>query len=238
MAEIIKDKARFAEEWIAWARSPGRDAFWMYRRAFARFVGSGTGNALEVGCGEGRISRELRSLGYRVTATDAVAALVEASRQANSADEYAIADGKDLPFTDGRFDLVMAYNVLMDVDDVSATLKEIRRVMKPDGVLLISLVHPFRDRGRFAGSEPEASFVLSGSYYGRVRFEGEEKLGGLRMHFAGWSQPLEDYVAALEGAGLAITSLREPVPDETSEDHLKQLTRVPLFLWLKACILK
>ena len=52
------------------------------------------------------VSRELRSLGYRVTATDAVAELVEASRQANSADEYAIADGKDLPFTDGRFDLV------------------------------------------------------------------------------------------------------------------------------------
>lgn len=59
------------------------------------------------------VSRELRSLGYRVTATDAVAALVEASRQANSADEFAIADGKDLPFTDGRFDLVMAYNVLI-----------------------------------------------------------------------------------------------------------------------------
>jgi hypothetical protein len=39
------------------------------------------------------------------------------------------------------------------------------------------------------------------------------------MHFARWSQPLEDYVAALEGAGLAITSLREPVPDETSENH-------------------
>jgi 2-polyprenyl-3-methyl-5-hydroxy-6-metoxy-1,4-benzoquinol methylase len=80
MTERMKDKAhwaQFAEEWIAWARSPGHDAFWMYRRAFARFVGSGTGNALEVGCGEGRISRELRSLGYRVTATDAVAALVE-----------------------------------------------------------------------------------------------------------------------------------------------------------------
>jgi ubiquinone/menaquinone biosynthesis C-methylase UbiE len=51
----------------------------------------------------------------------------------------------------------MAYNVLMDVEDVPATLKEIRRVMKPDGVLLISLVHPFRDRGRFAAFAPEAS---------------------------------------------------------------------------------
>jgi 2-polyprenyl-3-methyl-5-hydroxy-6-metoxy-1,4-benzoquinol methylase len=116
LPEGMKDKAhwsRFAEEWIAWARSPGHDAFWMYRRAFARFVGSGTGNALEVGCSEGRISRELKRLGYRVTATDAVAALVEASRQANSADEYAIADGKDLPFKDGQFDLV-GYSAAID----------------------------------------------------------------------------------------------------------------------------
>jgi SAM-dependent methyltransferase len=74
------------------------------------------------------------------------------------ADEYAIADGKDLPFKDGQFDLVMAYNVLMDVEDVPATLKEIRRLMKPDGVLLISLVQPFRDRGAFAGSEPGGLF--------------------------------------------------------------------------------
>jgi 2-polyprenyl-3-methyl-5-hydroxy-6-metoxy-1,4-benzoquinol methylase len=62
-------------------------------RTLARFVGSGIGNAIEVGCVEGRISRELKTLGYRVTAADAVAALVEASRQANSADEYAVADG-------------------------------------------------------------------------------------------------------------------------------------------------
>lgn len=54
--------------------------------------------------------------------------------------------------------------------------------------------------------------------------------GGLRMHFAGWSQPLEAYAAALEDAGLAITSLREPRPDRGDE----QDRRVPLFLWLKA----
>ena len=41
-----------------------------------------------------------------------------------SADDYAIASGSDLPFEDARFDLVVAYNVLMDVEDVPATLKE------------------------------------------------------------------------------------------------------------------
>jgi ubiquinone/menaquinone biosynthesis C-methylase UbiE len=240
MKESINDKAhwaRFAEEWVAWARS-AHDVFWKYRCALSSFVGSGTGHALELGCGEGRISRELKKLGYRVTATDAVAALVEASRQANSADEYAVADGKELPFEDGQFDLVVAYNVLMDVEDVPATLKEMRRVMKSNGTVFISLVHPFRERGCFSGNALDAPFVLNGSYYGRARFKEVEEYGGLRMHFAGWSQPLENYAAALEDVGLAITSLREPIPDETTEDRLKQWTRIPLFLWLKARILK
>jgi len=55
------------------------------------------------------------------------------------------------------------------------------------------------------------------------------------MHFAGWSQPLESYVAALENVGLAITSLREPVPEAAHKGGgLKRWNRVPLFLWLKA----
>lgn len=55
------------------------------------------------------------------------------------------------------------------------------------------------------------------------------------MHFAGWSQPLEAYAPALEGAGLAITSIREPLPDlGDGPEHMKRWTRLPLFLWLKA----
>nr|WP_246340524.1 class I SAM-dependent methyltransferase [Aminobacter sp. MDW-2] len=154
--------------------------------------------------------------------------MVEAARQANSA--YAVAGVDDLPFDGGSFDLVMAYNVLMDVDDVPAAIGEIRRVMKPGGTLLISLVHPFRDRGRFAGEAADAPFVLDGSYYGRERFDGEEDRDGLTMHFAGWSQPLEDYVAVLEGAGLAITALREPIPDRVDSELLRKGPRaaVPL----------
>lgn len=56
-----------------------------------------------------------------------------------------------------------------------------------------------------------------------------------RRHFAGWSQPLESYVAALENVGLAITSLREPVPDTARKGGgMDRWNKVPLFLWLKA----
>ena len=88
--------AQFAKEWIAWAGLPGHDAFWSFRNAFIAYIGNGPGAALEVGCGEGRVSRELKALGYTVTATDAVAEMVDAARLADSADHYANAPASKL----------------------------------------------------------------------------------------------------------------------------------------------
>jgi 2-polyprenyl-3-methyl-5-hydroxy-6-metoxy-1,4-benzoquinol methylase len=95
---------------------------WAYQDALPAFVGRGEGEALDVGCGEGRVSRALTACGYRVTASDPVQERLNAARKVQSAEDYAIESGSDLPFEDARFDLVMAYNVLMDVEDVSATL--------------------------------------------------------------------------------------------------------------------
>ena len=164
-----------SSEWIAWARAPNHDAFWAYRASLIAFIGRGEGKALDVGCGEGRVSRELKACGYRVTSSDPVWELVNAAREARSADDYAIASGTDLPFEDAHFDLVMAYNVLMDVEDVPAILKEIRRVLRPAGTLVISIVHPFSDRGRFATTEATSSFVIQDAYFGSKRFEGARK---------------------------------------------------------------
>src|SRR5689334_9579906 len=121
----IKHWACVSSEWVEWARAPNHDAFWAYRESFIAFIGPGKAEALDVGCGEGRVSRELKACGYKVTAVDPVPELVNAAREALSADDYVIAPGTDLPFEDARFDLIVAYNVLMDVEDVPAILKEI-----------------------------------------------------------------------------------------------------------------
>jgi len=238
MTKQAADRAHwsdFAREWVAWARTPDHDAYWAYREGLNDFIGRGGGGALDVGCGEGRVSRELKALGYHVTACDPVTELVKAAEEADSAHEYAIASGADLPFESGRFDLVVAYNVLMDVEDVPGVLREIRRVMRPVGTLVISIVHPIADYERSADSGPDADYSFKGTYFGRQRFEGEEDRNGLTMHFAGWSQPLEAYAAALEAAGFAITSLREPAPTRVDVmPHMQKWTRYPLFLWMKA----
>jgi SAM-dependent methyltransferase len=222
--------SRFAREWTEWARTPDHDSFWAYRRALVTFIGRGEGEALDIGCGEGRVSRELKALGYRVIGVDIAPEMVQAAAGIGSAHGYALASAAALPFASGKFGLVIAYNVLMDVEDVPAALKEISRILKPDGEVMISIVHPFRDVGKFASKEPDSPFVIKGSYFGRRRFEECLQRRGLQMHFAGWSQPLEAYIAAFENAGLAVTSLREPLPDNNDP----QDSRVPLFLWLKA----
>lgn len=223
--------SRIAAEWVAWARTPNHDAFWAYRASLLDFIGRGQGEALDVGCGEGRVACVLKECGYRVTATDPVEDLIAAAKQSGSADDYKVAAAADLPFADDTFDLAVAYNVLMSLENVTEALREMARVLRPSGTLLISIVHPFSNRGRFAGPESDAPFVFDNSYFGHQRFEEIEERNGLRMHFAGWSQPLESYMAALESAGLAISAIREPVPDNTeSGTNMRQWSRIPLFL--------
>lgn len=223
--------ARAAADWIAWARAPGHDAFWYYRAGLAALIGPGSGEALDVGCGEGRVSRLLGELGYRVTAADAVAAMVAAAREADSAAEYAVAPAAALPFADGRFPLVVAYNLLMDVDDLDGALAETRRVIRPDGRLVLSIVHPLQDRGEAEG----AAFALRDDWFATIPFRGRDERDGLGVDFAGWARPLPVYVAALRRAGFAVTDLREPQPDPGPlPPHLAGARRLPVFLWMVA----
>jgi SAM-dependent methyltransferase len=212
--------SRVSSEWIEWARAPNHDAFWAYRESLIAFVGRGAGEALDVGCGEGRVSRELKACGYRVTALDPVRELVNAAREARSADDYAIASGTDLPFDDARFNLVMAYNVLMDVEDVSATLKEMRRVLRPAGMLVISIVHPFSDRGRFANGEATSPFVIHDGYFGSKRFEGMEERG--------WP------ANAFRRVGEATGSLRDRFGGGRARNHVRSRTSSASRRWMES----
>ncbi|MFD9891307.1 class I SAM-dependent methyltransferase [Amycolatopsis sp. NPDC059027] len=218
--------SRVAAEWVAWAREPDHDAFWAYRDALTEYLGTGSGDALDVGCGEGRVSRVLTSRGYTVTAVDPVAELLSAAEEARSAQDYVVASAGELPFEDGRFALVVSYNMLMDVADVPAAVKEMKRVLREDGTLFVSVVHPLADLELVKDQV---------TYFDRRRFETKVEDRGLTMKFAGWAQPLEAYAGALESAGLAITSVKEPAADiRDGRQHLEHWARFPLFLWLKA----
>ena len=221
-----------ASNWIAWARAPGHDAYWYYRDSFFDEILVPPGRAtLDLGCGEGRLARDLAERGHRVTGVDSSPTLVEAARKADPGGTYVIADAASLPFDDGSFNLAVAYNSLMDIEDMPGAVAETARVLEPGSCFCLSLTHPFFDAGAFESRASDAPFVVEGSYLGRRRFEGTEEHDGLSMTFRGWSYPLGDYARALEEARFVIERVREPVAGAEEDPRH---ARMPLFLQLRA----
>lgn len=222
-----------AEEWTAWARTPRFDAYWSYREAFFALVPPPAGATLEVGCGEGRVSRDLAARGHRVTGLDASPTLLRAAAERDPGGTYVAGSAEALPFADQSFGLVVAYNVLMDVADMPAAVAEAARVLAPGGHLCACVTHPLADAGDWAHDGDDAPFLIAGSYLDARSFELRVHRDGLSMTFDGMTHPLEDYAAALEGAGLVIEALREPRPAADPPVRARW-RRIPMFLMLRA----
>src|SRR5437868_13703106 len=156
-----------AAQWAAWARKPDFDSYWSYAPTFFELVPPpDDGRTLEVGCGEGRVSRDLKSRGHRVVAVDTSPTLIRMAHAADPSMQFARCDAAALPFVDDSFDMAVYYNSLMDFDDMEGSIAEAGRVLRPGGVLCASITHPLQDAGNFASRSADAPFVIEGSYLG------------------------------------------------------------------------
>lgn len=97
---------------------------------------------LDFGCGIGLTLSSLsyffsRSVGCDIGKTEVVAAK-ELIKVLNLNTSVVLYDGKSLPFEDNRFDIVTSIEVIEHVSKPDLMLKEIRRVLKSDGILHIT----------------------------------------------------------------------------------------------------
>jgi SAM-dependent methyltransferase len=85
--------------------------------------------ALDLGCGFGALTLELRGRGMEVVAVDAGGAFAGAAGGLQC-------DEDRLPFAPGSFDLVVSAGVLDGVNDLPGALVQVRRLLRPDGLFL------------------------------------------------------------------------------------------------------
>jgi SAM-dependent methyltransferase len=215
-----------AADWIEWARAEDHDHFFwrLSLPALLELMPDPGRVTLDLGCGEGRLSRVLAARGHRVVGVEASPTLAEAARAADPSVEVHVADAAALPFADGAVDLVVASMVLMNLDDLDGAMREVARVLAPGGRFVASIVHPFNSR-------------KGGPYFEPRAYPEERVRGGLRMTFHDMHRPLESYAEPLEAAGLCIEALREPVPDDAYVAAYPEVARwraMPCFLLLRA----
>ena len=105
-------------------------------RDFVRGLGE-AGEALDLGCGDGRLTAELHA--RSVTGADVSdVALERARRRLPGARFVRIEPDAPLPFADGEFDLVLCTETIEHVRDVQLLLSELRRVLRPGGELALT----------------------------------------------------------------------------------------------------
>jgi SAM-dependent methyltransferase len=225
-----------AANWVRWARTPGFDAYWYFRESFFdSIMPAHSGRTLEVGCGEGRVTRDLTARGHTVVAVEPAATLAGYAKAEDTRGAYVVAAGNALPFPASTFDVVVAYNALQVVNDMAGTVQEVARVLASGGSLCACVAHPATDLGRFTdgtdGAGPQ--LVVRDGYLETRRVEDRVEVDGHAMTFRGWTYSLEHYSRALEGAGLTINAIREPKPARAGERY-ERWQRVPLFLNFRA----
>lgn len=93
---------------------------------------------LDVGCGTGRLAAAAAERGIRVTATDVVHEMVARTAEAVPGVHVLRAALPHLPFRDGAFDAAVGAFVVNHVADPPAALRELRRVVRPGGRVVLS----------------------------------------------------------------------------------------------------
>jgi SAM-dependent methyltransferase len=124
----------------------------LYRRpaALVRFIGPQPDwNVLDLGCGNGAFARDLARHAGQVCAVDVQVAMVRQLvwrlREFDVTNVCPlVAPAARLPFATGAFDAVLMISVLPMLSDRSAALREVWRVLKPNGLLVVGeeLIEP------------------------------------------------------------------------------------------------
>ena len=173
---------------------------------------AGARRVLDVGCGEGQVARHIAAAGAQVTGIDPAWSQVATARERAGGPAYTRARAEELPFPDAAFDAVVVCAALEHVDAYEAAIREVARVLEPDGRFILVLCHPLLQA---PGSGWIDDQILGEQYwrvgaYLREDRAFDEVAPGVELLFI--HRPLSKYVHAMGEAGLLINDMEEPSP--------------------------
>jgi SAM-dependent methyltransferase len=198
----------FADRYASYIEDSPFNAYYD-RPAVLELVGEVTGKqVLDAGCGPGLSTAELVAGGADVVAFDESAEMVRLAqtRLRGTADVRRASLAEPLEWlVDESFDVIVMALVLHYLDDRAAALRELHRVLRPGGRLVLSVHHPTSDL-----------LVHGGSYF---TTEVVEETWQDEWHVRFWRLPLGQWCDEFAQAGFVIERLVEPRPLPEMAQH-------------------
>jgi SAM-dependent methyltransferase len=100
----------------------------------------GRGLVADLGCGPGHVARYLHDQGVRMLGIDLSPRMIDSARQRSPDIEFRVGDMRTLDLPDGALAGIVAFYSLIHIGEpeMGATLRELRRVLAPGGLLLVA----------------------------------------------------------------------------------------------------
>jgi SAM-dependent methyltransferase len=172
----------------------------------------GSERVLDVGCGEGQVTRCVAQLGAAAVGVDPVRSQIRVAHARGGSACYVQARAEQLPYREAAFDSVVVCMALEHVDPFELAIGEIARVLAPGGRFLLFLVHPLLQAPGSGWVDDEGrgeQFWKIGEYL-RDDVAIDEVAPGVQFQFV--HRPLSRYVRAMGEVGLLIDDMVEPSP--------------------------
>lgn len=155
---IVKVFDNHAQEYDKWFNT-NEAVYQAEVAALRKFVTASDDMVIEVGVGTGRFAVPL-GIPFGV---DPSRHVLEITRQRGL--QVCQAVGEQLPFRDGQFDLVLLVTVICFVDEVPTLLRELSRVLKRGGRLVIGFINRNSELGRLYERRKETSLFYKGARF-------------------------------------------------------------------------
>lgn len=189
---------------------------------------------LDIACGNGLSSRRLARLGAEVVAFDFAEAMIAYARERTTEHAeritYAVLDATDeaalLRLGEGQFDAALCNMALFDMADIAALMRALARLLRPDGRLVFSVLHPCFNSphvAHVAEMEDRAGNIITNYAVKVFRYISPSVAHGVAIHGQPKAQlifhrPLEVLFGAGFAVGFVLDGLQERAfpPDHPS----------------------
>ena len=232
----------WSSEQVKSAQKPNYSKLYVVKPALLSLLGNVKGKKiLEIGCGTGYWLKILTEQGARCTGLDMSENQIKVAKEDDPEKkiDYFVADAsKKINLDDDSFDIIFSEHVFLEISDLSdikRIFKEAYRLLRNNGFLIVSDLHPLAPETNFPNIEVDKEYTYFKSGF-PVKII-STKPDGTVTKYIDFHWTFQDLINSMTESGLKVINVLEPTPDEKTVKkypYLEYRKDKPLALMIKA----